>query len=136
MTYRTFECDRVTSLKGSISELIHDLSERVIPLQIESKEPWQIIRFEIWEDSGRIIGFPAMRKMAERIDVAGGQVVCSELAERINDLDYEEISDDTYDERVSEIVDHIGAAVSSLASEKGNFEFRVYNQDGIRITVS
>ncbi|WP_417764856.1 hypothetical protein [Shewanella chilikensis] len=135
-TYRLFENKRLADLEGALGELIIDLAERVIPLQLAKGEPLQIIRFEIWEDTGRIIGFPAMEEMVERIDVAGAQVVCEELAERVELLDFEDISDEVYEKRIGEIVRDVAARVSLLADKMELFEFKVYNQDGSDITIT
>ena len=135
-TYRLFESKRLVDLEGTLNELIIDLAERVIPLQIATGDPLRIVRFEIWEDTGRIIGFPAMEEMVERIDVAGGQVVCEELAKQVELLDSEDISDEVYEKRIGEIVRDVAARISLLAEEAELFEFKVYSQDGSDITIT
>ncbi|MDX1526930.1 MAG: hypothetical protein R3273_11905 [Pseudidiomarina maritima] len=128
--YRVFECEESEEVEAALKDLISDISARVIPIQNEEGKPWQIIRFEIWEDSGRIIAFPAMADMDARTDIAGAQISCTELARFVEYLDSSDLSDEAHEQELLEIVDSVALQVSDLAAEHGEFLFRVYDQDG------
>ena len=134
--YRVFESESLSGLKEGLRVFAADILERVIPLQIEGEQPWQIVRFEIWEDSGRIIGFAAMEHMIERTDVAGGQVVCAELAKEVEALDLSGFPDEAHDKRIVEIVRRVAKVITSAAEECGSFQFHIYDQDGNRIVIT
>jgi hypothetical protein len=72
---------------------------------------WDVIRVELWLDSGRIIVFPALDPLTERVERSGCQLICDELVafyERLVDCD---IGDDEFDEEIArkelEIVDNL-----------------------------
>ena len=60
--FKTIDCDRWSDLPRKIEDLDKDIKNRVIPTQTSSSKKWDLIRIELWEDTGRIIAFPAEEK--------------------------------------------------------------------------
>jgi hypothetical protein len=135
-SYRIFECSSWPELPTVLNELISDIGVRVIEAQASSNQPWDIIRFEIWEDSGRIIGFPALTNFQNRTDVAGAQVICPEIVADIEKIDDSDISDAEYERYIIRIIRKMARALFEAMAFNGTFEFRVYDQDGNQISAT
>jgi len=80
--FSDISCPQWDDLPMGIAALAEDLIARVATLQDASKRPWDHFRLEIWEDSGRIVAFPADLAEPCRVDVAGCQLTCAHLATR------------------------------------------------------
>ncbi len=63
----------------AFKELWQKFEQHVVP-QHDCIE-WNVIRVEIWSDSGRIIVYPGLLRNRDRIDKAGCQVIFSDLME-------------------------------------------------------
>ncbi len=61
---------------------------------------WDVIRVELWLDSGRIIIFPAFEKNLERIESSGCQMFFYDLHEYYENLADSKISDKQFDAEV------------------------------------
>jgi hypothetical protein len=107
-----------------------DLNTRVLPQQIASGRRWDFLRFEIWEDSGRIIGFPAFSETNERIDVAGSEVVCAEIADAVRKLDRSAKLDDDYSQFIRALVRQVARMVHDAATRHLQQPYRVFDHDG------
>ena len=101
----------------------------MIPAQLASKKPYSHICVEVWEDSGRVIAYPAIDR-ENRSDVAGAQVQCMEICDDIWALDNSSLSDKAHDRAVEKIVRVMGRTVHSVFDLNAGFPFRVFDQDG------
>ena len=59
MEYREIPIEKLSNLPSALNEVVEDLSARVIPEHELSAITWDYVRAEVWEDSGRLIFFPA-----------------------------------------------------------------------------
>jgi hypothetical protein len=109
--FSTVQISALADLPKALLEASSVTNSRVLPLQAEAKKEWDHIRVEIWEDSGRVIIFPASSASQRRIDAAGVQIVCTELAGRIDALSSSDIGDDAYTEEVKKEVAGLVSAV-------------------------
>jgi hypothetical protein len=116
-----------------LNELLSDIGGRVIEEQAKSNRPWEIIRFEIWPDSGRIIGFPALINFSKRTDIAGTQVVCAEIVDDFEVVGGSDISDEHYERYAMQVVRKMARVLFEAMAFNSQFEFRVYDQDGHQI---
>jgi len=107
----TFDIESLADLPASVTRLVADVLERVIPLQHSSGRPWSEIRFELWIDTGRVIAFPAESPLRDRTDVGGCQICCAELAHMVADLDDANLPDADYDAQFSGLESRVASIV-------------------------
>jgi len=128
--FRTIEAH---NLESGISECIEILISRVVPDHHEQGIGFNEIRFEIWEDSGRVIAFPAQLPMKERIEKSGVQIVSKALANRVHDLDQSNLDDGEYEEELGKIVMEAASLVERVSAKKKLSPIGIYDHDGGRI---
>jgi hypothetical protein len=126
----TIHCNEIASLPQALSDMADDIAHRVVGVQRESRQPWHFIRIEVWEDSGRIVGFPACEPLTERSDATQTQIVCNELRVRVAALDKSGLSDAAHEEHVRQLIDLIATGVRHAWRAEQRFKFKVFNQDG------
>jgi len=128
--FTTIETD---NLESGVSESIEILISELIPAHTENDVSFDEIRFEIWEDSGRVIAFPAQLPMKERIEKSGVQIVSKILADQVSDLDHSSLDDETYEKEIGKIVLESASLVERISAEKQLYKIGIYDQDGVRI---
>ena len=133
MEIREFPVEKLSQLDTALNEVFDDLINRVIPKQDSEKADWDYIRSEIWEDSGRVIFFPALSKTNDRIDILANFVFCSELLEKVEEFDESDLLDEEYDVIFSGIIDSIAKQVLGFFSNNKPFKLRCFSQDGNEI---
>lgn len=131
----TFECSTWLEMPNCIKQLSSTLSINVIPDQQQSNKVWDIIRIEIWEDTGRLIAFPSTRTFEQRIDVSVAQIVCKEIEEQISAIDYSNLSENEHDIKVNAIVTTMATLLKKHMPTSAKFEYEIYNQDGYKIAI-
>lgn len=130
--FSTIDIESFAELPTSVTRLIADIHERVIPLQQASGRAWSEIRFELWINSGRVIAFPAESPFCERTDVGGCQICCAELAQMVSDLDASDLSDADYDVQFDALESRVAAIVR--ASIGNEFDaFSIHDPDDNRL---
>ncbi|MDP5255839.1 hypothetical protein [Vibrio sp. HB161653] len=127
--YNSLSCESWNALQDTLRALCDDIENRVIPLQKESGKECTYVRIEIWEDTGRVIAFPAA-SLEDRIDVAGSQVQCQSIADDILALDQSGLDDDAYENAVNDIICRIGNTVHTVFENTASFPYKVFSQDG------
>ncbi len=130
MGYKKISIETIRELPMALKEAADDISKRVIPSQ---KLDWDHIRGEIWEDSGRIILFPALTSSGERIDSAGSYIVCKEVVNRVQELDESTLSDSSHENEMNYLVSSIAKIVNSFFKANQQFQVRCFNQDGVQL---
>jgi len=133
MEFKEIQIERLNQLVGALDEVSNDLNERVIPKQETDNVYWDFIRAEIWEDSGRVIFFPASSKTDDRIDILANYVFCQELLNQVEEFDASDLPAEEYDNIFSQLINSIGKEVLSYFSDKGCFELKCFDQDGNEI---
>ena len=131
--FKQIDCDRWNEIPSAVIDAIRDLDTRVIPLQNESGNEWNIIRVEIWEDSGRIIVFPSKEKNPERIDISGTQIICKEIKSEVEILDNSSLSDQDYNNQINKIISKLAKLICESIPANSSYRFLVYNQNGENI---
>ena len=131
----TIECPTWLEVPNCIKQLSSTLLNKVIPAQKQSNKVWDIIRIEIWEDTGRFIAFPSTRTFEERTDVSVAQIVCKEIEEQISAIDYSNLSEDEQDKEVNAIVTKMATSLKEYMPINVEFEYEIYNQDGYKIAI-
>tara|TARA_R110002049_G_scaffold241602_1_gene415402 strand:- start:10531 stop:10965 length:435 start_codon:yes stop_codon:yes gene_type:complete len=135
MEYREIQIEKLINLTTALNEVVEDLSVRVIPEHEQSAIPWDYVRAEIWEDTGRVIFFPAYSKSEDRIDISSNYILCSELISIVNEIDASELPDEDHDIRLKSLINNIAKEIVSFFSKKGNLQLRCFNQDGHQIKI-
>jgi hypothetical protein len=135
MEYREIPIEKLSNLPSALIEVAEDLSARVIPEHKLSAIKWDYVRAEIWEDSGRVIFFPASSKSEDRIDISSNYILCGELISIVNEIDESELTDEEYDIRLKSLIKNIAQEIDSFFSKKGNLQLRCFNQDGHQIKI-
>jgi hypothetical protein len=135
MQYREIPIEKLSNLPSALNEVVEDLSGRVIPEHELSTIKWDYVRAEIWEDSGRVIFFPAYSKTEDRIDTSSNYILCAELINIVNEMDDSELSDKEYDIKLKSPINNIAQEINSFFSKQRNFELRCFNQDGHQIKI-
>ena len=128
-----FSTVQIAALVDSPKALVEAASvtnSRVLPLQAQTKKDWDHIRVEIWEDLGRVILFPASSSTERRIEAAGVQIVCTELAGRIDSLSSSDIGDDAYTEEVKKEVAGLVSAVRDALPRHIQHPIRIFDSFG------
>ena len=133
MEIREIPIDKLNQLDLALNEVLDDLTNRVIPKQDSEKVDWDYIRAEIWEDSGRVIFFPASSKTNDRIDILANFVFCTELLEKVEEFDGSDLPEEEYDDVFSSVIENIGHQVLGFFSNKKPFKLRCFDQDGNEI---
>lgn len=128
--FSTIQISALADLPKALLEASSVTNSRVLPLQVKAKKEWDHIRVEIWEDSGRLIIFPASSASRGRIDAAGVQIVCTELARRIDALSSSDIGDDAYTEEVTKEVASLVAAVRGSLPHRLAYPVRIFDSFG------
>ena len=131
----TITCNSWSKLPDSIRELSNLITNNVIPSQNASKKEWDIIRIEIWEDTGRFIAFPANVKYKERTDVSAVQIICAAIQKDIEAIDNLNLPDDVLDKNTEEIVMKMANIIKTNIPKNINYEYEIYNQDGYKIAI-
>ena len=119
---------------GALDEAIRDLIGRVLPAHAVIGIRFDELRFEIWEDSGRVIAFPALRRLTRRIDMAGVQVVAPDIAEEVARLDHSRLSDHKYTTQLRTLIGKVATRVHAAAARLLSIPYGVYYRDGAEIT--
>lgn len=78
-----------------MTEITRKIVVDVIPKH--SNLEWDHLRVELWPDSGRVIVFPALDSNANRIDVAGCQIVFASLLSEYETLADSDMPDEEFD---------------------------------------
>ena len=133
MEIREIPIEKLNQLDHALQEVLDDLTNRVIPKQNSEKVNWDYIRAEIWEDSGRVIFFPASSKTNDRIDILANFVFCAELLEKVEEFDESDLPDEEYDVVFSSLIANIGQQVIGFFSNNNSFKVRCFDQDGHEI---
>ena len=102
--------------------------DRVIPLQSKHSDHWDIIRIEIWTDSGRIIFYPATHAFKDRIDIAGVQITCNEMSEL-----FMSVGEKKLDEWVQGVQGKILKSIKHVMNNKSTYPYKVYDNDGVEL---
>ena len=131
----TIKCSSWFELPNSINELSEIITNNVIPAQNDSNKEWEIIRVEIWEDTGRYIAFPAMREFINRTDVSVAQIICTEIQKEIEEVDYSELPEDIQDKKTEEIVIKMANFLENNLPKNITYTYEIYNQDGYKIAI-
>ena len=129
-SYNTIETD---DLETGLSSVIEDITKRVIPEHEQRGIVFDEVRFEIWEDSGRVIAFSARFPPHLRIDKSGCQLLSQKIAKRIEVLDESGIEDDLFDQAIRSVVLELASVTERVASKELKRPFGIYDQDGERI---
>jgi hypothetical protein len=132
--YLNISCARWDELPQAVTALAGDLLTRVVDLQNQSGRNWDYFRLEIWEDSGRIIAFPAYSRERFRVDVAGCQITCAEIEADLERLISLELPDDTYEQRATTLVRRVAHFVRTNFPDHFTFAWRLFDQDGQEYT--
>jgi len=135
MQNREISIGKLSDLPSALSEIMDDLSNRVIPEHELRAINWSYVRAEIWEDSGRVIFFPASSETEDRIDISANYILCGQLISIVNEMDDSELSDKEYDTKLKSLINNIAQEVNSFFSNQRNFELRCFNQDGHQIKI-
>jgi hypothetical protein len=135
MQYREISIEKLSNLPSALYEVVEDLSARVIPDHELSTITWDYVRAEIWEDSGRVIFYPASSEAEGRIDISSNYILCGELINIVNEMDDSELSDKEYDIKLKSLISNIAQEINSFFSKRRNFELRCFNQDGHQIKI-
>lgn len=135
MEYREIPIEKLSNLPSALNEVVEDLSVRVIPEHELSAITWDYVRAEVWEDSGRLIFFPASSKSEDRIDISSNYILCNELISIVNEIDDSELTDEEHDVRLNSLINDIAQEVNSFFSKQCNYELRCFNQDGHQINI-
>jgi len=133
MEFKEIQIERLSHLIRALAEVSEDLKVRVIPKQEGDNVFWDYIRAEIWEDSGRVIFFPASSKTDDRIDILANYVFCQELLEQVEEFDASDLSAEEYDNIYTQVINNIGSQVLSFFSNETSFELKCFDQDGNEI---
>ncbi len=86
------------SIDDAMAEMFRLLKERTIPANSEVR--WDHLRIELWPDSGRVIAFPALSTVVDRVEKEGCQLVFDDLARGYDRLADSELADDDFEEAI------------------------------------
>jgi len=128
--FKQIACSRWSDIPFAVVEMVNDLEARVIPLQNESGKEWDMVRVELWEDSGRILAFPSNESSTERIDISGTQIICKEVLDEVKNLDGSSLSDQEHDDQIEALVSRLAQLFIESVPVNTKCRFKVYNQDG------
>lgn len=116
-----------------LSELENLISESGIPfnqlVELHQEEDWDYVRFELWNDTGRIIIFPARRDADQRIDQCGLSITCNEVENIIHEATFNDIPESEYLEIESSITKRITNLIAKSGPMFGNGTISVYEYD-------
>lgn len=135
MQNREISIENLSDLPSALNEIMDDLSIRVIPEHELRTIKWGYVRAEIWEDSGRIIFFPACSETEDRIDISANYILCGQLISIVNEIDNSELSDKEYDKKLKSVINNIAQEVNVFFENQHIFELRCFNQDGHQIKI-
>ena len=135
MGFKEFSVDRISDITESLGKVAEDFITRVASEHDQRSISWDYIRSEIWEDSGRIIFYPASFVSNDRIDRAGNFIYCRELKDKVSAIDSSELSDESADMKYQELVQGIARLVDRSAMTEMKYEIRCFNQDGEQIEI-
>jgi hypothetical protein len=121
---------RWDELPEAVVALGQDLLARVAGMQDHSGRSWDYFRIEIWEDSGRIIAFPARSGERFRVDVAGCQITCTDIEADLARLIDLGLPDHIYEQRATALVRRVAHFVLIHFPAKFPFAWRLFDQDG------
>ena len=130
MEFKEIPIEKLSQLGIALNEALVDLKNRVIPTQDLENKNWDYIRAEIWEDSGRIIFFPASSKTLDRIDILANFIFCRELLDKVEEFDESDLPDEEYDTVFSFMISSIANQVLGFFSDNKLFTLRCFDQDG------
>lgn len=131
----TVTCNSWSELPDSITKLSDLVTNNVIPNQNASKKGWEIIRIEIWEDTGRFIAFPANRIFKYRIDVSAAQIICAEIQKDIEVINYSKLPDNVLDQKTEKLVMKMANILKTNIPKNISYDYEIYNQDGYKIGI-
>ncbi|MGR8935514.1 MAG: hypothetical protein ACU837_14145 [Gammaproteobacteria bacterium] len=77
-----------------------------------------------------------MRDFQRRVDVAGAQVICSEVISEVEKLDNSELSDEAYERLIRQVINKLVRILFAAGGNKLPFTFRVYDQAGRQINAA
>ena len=129
----TIDCISWSELPKCINEMSKVITDNVIPAQNKSNKEWEIIRIEIWEDTGRIIAFPANREFKDRTDASVVEIRCAEIQQEIEEIDYLVLPDDAIDKKVEVVVLKMAVTLKTNMPKNISYDYEIYNQDGNKI---
>ena len=133
MEFREIPIEKLSQLVRALNEVSDDLKVRVIPKQETDNVFWDYIRAEIWEDSGRVIFFPASSKTEDRIDILANYVFCQELLDQVEEFDASDLPAEEYDNIFAQVISSIANQVLTFFSQQSYFELKCFDQDGNEI---
>jgi len=135
MKFKEFSVDRISGITESLGKVAEDFINRVASEHNQLSISWDYIRSEIWEDSGRIIFYPASFESNDRIDMTGNFIYCTELEDKVTAIDSSELSDEIADMKYQKLVQDIASLVDRSAMSEMKYEIRCFNQDGEQIQI-
>ena len=124
--FRDFFCSKVAEIPDALRRALVDLKSRVLPDQEENGQPWDNVRFELWNDTGRIIVFPAKEPYDDRIDVGGVQVICEEVFDLIHEAIFGEMTESEHVVLEDTLSKQIAGFVYEVAAQDLDCEYGVY----------
>jgi hypothetical protein len=135
MKIREIPIDRLTNLSAGLEDVMEDFSSRVLPVHESNVIKWDYVKAEIWEDSGRVIFFPASTATEDRVDITANYILCGELIDIVNELVNSDLSDEDYDIKCESLINNIAKEVINFFSKQHVFKLRCFNQDGNEIKI-
>ena len=127
-----FEFKNKSEIKPVLLDAYNYFLKKLSSLQ---NSTWDHLRIEIWEDSGRIIFFPAKNGLEERVDQVCVQLHCEELKNDIYKLDSSDLSDIEFEHRIKNIVIGIAKTIDAAFKNIDSAVYKIYNQDGVQVDV-
>ena len=123
----TLRIANLASLPDALIEAAEVTVGRVLRLQADARKAWDYIRVEIWEDSGRLIIFPALSSSKRRVDVSGVQIICAELAQRVDALGKSGLGDDIYTREIEKEVAALASTVRDVLPHHLSHPVRIFD---------
>ena len=133
--YFDFECTFWNDLPKSLSKLNACIVNKVIPIQIKSGEKWDIIRIEIWEDTGKFIAFPAQIIFTTRTDVAGAQIICRQVANEVDKIIYSDKSEEIQQLLIKEVFAKMTGLLKTHLLPIAQYSVHVYSSYGDKVEI-
>ena len=133
--YFDFECPSWNDLPEYIERMNSCITEKVIPIQNSSNHAWEEIRVEIWEDSGRIIAYPATQKFEERTDIAGTQIICGEVIRDYEEIIYSSLSEEIQQKQVKIIFANLVLLIKNHLAPIAKYPISCFSSFGDKIEI-
>ncbi|MCJ8337094.1 MAG: hypothetical protein MJK10_01360 [Pseudomonadales bacterium] len=88
------KCSVIAEIEGLISEALLGFESLVSQHQTNS---WDTIRFELWNDTGRVLIFPSLGSTPYRIDQCGIEITCDEVLNTIFEATNSDMPESEYE---------------------------------------